>query len=384
MQSKSSEISVSLSDLELPFKASAMMDYHEAEVVTVGNQIVVGYLADDSDCADPLEDCGSGELYTAHRFSKTQGDMQNALALNSDWQPDLDLVNEFSERLKAKWVEQAYTNIPFLVWADDTAGPGASLSDEYYKRRARRLWDESHTESYRHHSLTSVQDFECYDDARQILWEELRADGLIGNKYAVSLDCYSHGGEVWSLAGHGMQCRFDTANGAGVWVPSEDCIEELERREKVYAYGCVVKNGNWTRASNKLRFIAIVDEELGGEESEEFIEWHEAFAWLEAVSRNKKLLGGAVRRSLRERRARERAARDLALSDLESYNDWIAGNCYGIVAATFENTAEKGEEPEWSFVESDECWGFIGDDYAMEEAAANARSIAKYMQTQAA
>ena len=51
------------------------------------------------------------------------------------------------------------------------------------------------------------------------------------NPDAVSLDCYSHSGEHWSLSGQGMQCQWDTARGAGVFVPSEDMSEELAKLE---------------------------------------------------------------------------------------------------------------------------------------------------------
>lgn len=48
--------------------------------------------------------------------------------------------------------------------------------------------------------------------------------------YARLLDCYSHGGEIWSLHDEGTQCRWDTARGAGVWVP-DDCLrKEIESR----------------------------------------------------------------------------------------------------------------------------------------------------------
>jgi hypothetical protein len=42
------------------------------------------------------------------------------------------------------------------------------------------------------------------------------------------LDCYEHGGQVWSVTGSGPQCLFDTARGAGVWVPDQCLREELD------------------------------------------------------------------------------------------------------------------------------------------------------------
>lgn len=48
------------------------------------------------------------------------------------------------------------------------------------------------------------------------------------NKYAVILDVYSHSVEIWSLHGAGMNCRWDTSHGAGVWVPDPSCLEHIE------------------------------------------------------------------------------------------------------------------------------------------------------------
>lgn len=49
---------------------------------------------------------------------------------------------------------------------------------------------------------------------------------------AVLLDCYEHGGQIWSVSGDGMQCQFDTAHGAGVWVPDGYIVQELEKLGK--------------------------------------------------------------------------------------------------------------------------------------------------------
>lgn len=43
---------------------------------------------------------------------------------------------------------------------------------------------------------------------------------------AVLLDCYDHGNKAWSVHGEGVQCQFDTARGAGVWVP-DDVLREM-------------------------------------------------------------------------------------------------------------------------------------------------------------
>ena len=47
----------------------------------------------------------------------------------------------------------------------------------------------------------------------------------------VVLDCYQHGGVVWSVSGAGMQCQFDTARGAGVWVPDDELRKQIGSEE---------------------------------------------------------------------------------------------------------------------------------------------------------
>lgn len=65
---------------------------------------------------------------------------------------------------------------------------------------------------------------------------------MSSNPDAVALDCYSHGGESWSLHGGGMQCQFDTTSYAGVWVPDACLLDELknlsgpERRAQAITY----------------------------------------------------------------------------------------------------------------------------------------------------
>jgi hypothetical protein len=62
-------------------------------------------------------------------------------------------------------------------------------------------------------------------------YEKARAlgdfDGETPDPFAVSLDVYEHGLVRYSVAGEGMQCRFDTARGGAVWVPSDELREEL-------------------------------------------------------------------------------------------------------------------------------------------------------------
>lgn len=379
MQSK---LDISLSDLDLPFTASCIMDYHDPEIVQVGNRVIVGYLADDNDCENPLESCdGMGVIYSSHRHSNTHAEMRQALALDSDWQKNLDLVDEHMDEFRPAWIEAATQSDEFQEWVKGNATKPVLFGETYFRKCAEDLWQSTDGE-YRS-GRDNIYNFQFTDVVREKVWESLREAGKIGDRDAIVLDCFQHGNEVWSVTGSGPQCQFDTARSAGVWVPEDCAREEIDRRAKVYAFGQVIENPNRVNGNREQHFVAKLDGPYRGEASPEFRMWHEAFAWLEEKVKGLEL---APRDSLREVQmqvARQRAASEMVKDILTTYNSWLAGECYGIVAAQYDNVGTN-DEPEWEFVESDECWGFIGDDYAMAEARANARAFAHQMTVQAA
>lgn len=80
-------------DLEvtLPFEPAGAMGYKEPLVRVTDDQIILGYLVDDSDCANPLEDCdGMGHIYEARRNGPTLRQYEEARALGdySDCKPN--------------------------------------------------------------------------------------------------------------------------------------------------------------------------------------------------------------------------------------------------------------------------------------------------------
>jgi hypothetical protein len=86
--------------------------------------------------------------------------------------------------------------------------------------------------------------FDAVRERQKVMWEAAMEAGTLGNPDAVMLDLYEHSGQWWSISGHGMQCRWDTTNGAGVWVPDDCLMEEMknlpigskERQEKAVMY----------------------------------------------------------------------------------------------------------------------------------------------------
>jgi hypothetical protein len=172
--------------------------------------------------------------------------------------------------------------------------------------------------------------------------EELERD-----PYCVLLDVYSHGGDAWSLRGEGMQCSWDTSHGAGLWVPDKYCRDSIasEVLEKLLPAGIEVKYANeaytYTLKDGDSRrgYKTMMD------------------AWLGAAA----VLGFDTSKLKEDMKAGIReAAGKAAAADVETYNAWLNGDCYGVCTERFDANREPipfGDEA---------CWGYIGLKFAKE------------------
>ena len=101
VQEQSSELADMMEE-RVDIKRSPMMDYHDAIVKKVSDKkYLFGYLADDEDPENPLTEWdGVGRIYSAHRDSDTLSELQEALGLDSNWEPDLGLTHDFPAVLR--------------------------------------------------------------------------------------------------------------------------------------------------------------------------------------------------------------------------------------------------------------------------------------------
>lgn len=350
---------ISLSSLDLSFAPSSVMDYFKPVVSVVGNVALVGYLADDVDAENPLESQdNSGRIYTCHRHSRNLGKYQEALAIMSDgWDAysSEELLTEHATVFKRHWVAAAVVSERFKNWCLNTANSNRQRDlPEYLTYRAKKLLAEQGFSS----SLDemTIWDFNFTETALDAALDELREQGLVGDPHAVLLDVYSHSGEHWSLAGTGMQCRFDTSRAAGVWVPDcDDLRKEIVRRGSVYSFG-VIDNNSYTQSSGMLRYWSVLND---GEKSPEFTEWCDAFEWLEKRFSKRKVR--YISKAM-QREGEVRAAREIAESCLDDYNAWLSGDTYGQVVASFDTKGNLLDPSEWEEISTEECWGFIGSE----------------------
>lgn len=77
-------------------------------------------------------------------------------------------------------------------------------------------------------------DFESFDE-----WE-IELPELEENKKLFWLDCYEHSGVSFSLAGKGIQCKFDTSNKCGFIIAEneEQASQEIEDYNKYINWEC--------------------------------------------------------------------------------------------------------------------------------------------------
>jgi len=202
----------------------------------VGDKVVIGYLAYDNSSMD-IDDLmgeGCGELISFHRDNrKNHYKGFEALGLDSEGAPDLAAVwYAHREEAQRRAHDRLLSNTPIsdLLWTLQDQGRepvGEQLMSEFLDECIRG--DLKEFDDWRDCDDFGVLRDNVVETVLTQMWSE--AEYFPGNPDAVSLDCYSHSGEHWSLSGQGMQCQWDTARGAGVFVPSEDMGEELAKLE---------------------------------------------------------------------------------------------------------------------------------------------------------
>lgn len=287
---KVSEIDVDGLTAELSFEPSCVMSYVEHKIEKQGGLIAVGYLVDDHDVQNPLDDCdGMGHIYSSHRHSGQHAKMQDVLGLDSDWQRDLSLrvVEREAESALMELVRTRFQVdlVAFILECANNNGMSRDQAIEYF------VVDFTGQLPYHRETwLTEkVRELVTWDSLLDEAWQLARLSGQVGDPHTVMLDCYEHGGQVWSVTGSGPQCLFDTARGAGVWVPDQ-CLRD----------------------------------ELDSIKTNEGIE----------VARTK--------------------AVEFALQALGSYNAWLAGDCYGVAVDVFSIDGDRlkliDESAVWGYV----------------------------------
>lgn len=323
--------------IELGFTPSETMAHYDMLQHVDGKKLIVGYLCDEESHENPCEeDEYFGKFLSSHRHSQDHHEFQKALALDSDWAQDLSLVP----------LEDA-----FIAWAQAYANHNTFT--RYYNKVGVNSENWNMKESLRKLFVVVPDDEYCgllsYEVVLRELWTTMRGEGKIGNPLAVSLDIYEHGGQAWSLSGSGTQCKWDTANGGGLWVPSAAATEVIKSNAKALRKGDVCE----VKLKTKTQFHVRTLRESTGYDQQlhpAFETYHEAIEYLASIDMPE-------RRS--EVAAERVAACDYCASQLDTWNAYLNGDTYFTVIDVYSDFRED-QRPD----EEDTCGACYGSDDA--------------------
>jgi len=268
--------------------------------------------------------------------------------------------------------EDKHWGVGYLVRDDDP--PGDPLGDN-------KIIDRRHackSEIVKHYNVGRVAGYEDPDEWHEVELPLSNNKGIVvrHRHFNVMLDVYSHSGDVWRVNGSDKffpDAKWDVGFCCGIWCPSKDMIDSLRysalktwfpegdevkyssvyvdsedklpERLKKYAKGCRLNDGSFH--FNEIVYVHD-DVQVAGD----FQTFTEA-----ATSLLEKLEIRVDPQELRQREQDE--AVKAAASDVEIWNDYIAGNNYGVVLEEYDENFEQ--------IEDDSCWGYVGERWASQE-----------------
>ena len=323
-------------------------DYHDPILKEAGDYIIFGYLSPDGDCSNPLEDCdGYGEIHhhPRSRYGKRNTDYFEILGLDTEGEKDLESVYVHHEKeARGRYIEAVLRDEDqqeLLAWAEDNyerVEEDEANSNTVFMRNCLR---EDPDDSW----WNSCQYWQTMDKVLEDMWGEDKF--FPGNPDAVLLDLYDHSGQIWSISGGGTQCRWDTSRGESVWIPDESARDEIDRRAPVYDHAWV-ENTSWVRGTGKQYLLHFGDKE--GVFSDD---WWELYKKAEEIAKEAIADGRAPIAN-----GRLKARLEICRQALDQYNAWSSGDCYDVIVQV--------HEKDGTYLESHDCWGYVGGDYAQE------------------
>lgn len=316
-------------------------------VIVDQDYIVVGGLVRDHIPSDPFEDYegNSGVIFAEGGRSEAEH------ALGRDVYDDLDLDHGYID-----------TRVPELV-AELVRRPGYA---EAFKADCRPFERQGDDEEKLFNALCCDMEHSSIEDWTQLsvlfekegitwealqirAWQEGRRNGEIGEKYAVTLckrddDSLS----VIGFAGDQELGRYDA-----VWVPKDDST--LEALKATIAEASLESRVKAVGEGENMSYTISLDN--GTSWFGQYSNQQEA-----AVAQRNLLRASGKGFDLQRRYEQEnRAIEKFVVGCLYGYNCYATGDVYGVVVYAFNR--HTGEE----VGDGDECWGFMGEDYAEQE-----------------
>lgn len=345
---------ISFDDIELPVQFKPVEGNATVINRVSDNTIVVGYLVQDEDCQNPLESAdGQGNIYTDNRRNKNHNPeaILDALGYSSDGEPNYELLDGSVER--EKYVDYFIEN----TTVEDCERHGWVKDDELTDKE---FIEACAIEDYEEHG-GSVHSEEL-DAIKHDLWMEGRANGTIGEPYAIDVNYMEHGYSSYHAQKPG-QSVLEYSDCNALWVPDAIATDNIEYQaiQSLLPAGTRVEYMSTDVKLNDITYILPNGDKQGGFTS--FVDAIKAAA--------AKLDASLTLQQIHE--AGKNFAYEYAKGVCTEYTQWANGETYGVVVETYHRTPVD----EWESVNQDSCWGYIGSNWANEalnEAVENAAS----------
>lgn len=217
-------------ECELSFTPTEYLDVHRAKV---GDKWVIAYCVQDDhyEIDDMIGDCMGKMIQREMRNNRgNDADVFEALGFDRDGNYNLDVIwDKHQAEASRRYVDcvlHEYGAEATVTEYEERTSDYERREGETLEQTARRYVTADVDESY---GWQYVVNEEIMQDVLKEMWDEPAY--FPGDKDALMLDLYDHSGQSWSLSGGGMQCRWDTSRGAGVWVPDDSLRKQLDDDE---------------------------------------------------------------------------------------------------------------------------------------------------------
>lgn len=349
-------------ELELPVRLNEW-ERPEILVKELPDRIRIGYLAHDDHPEDPLENSvGMGQIHhhPRSRYGRRDSDYFELLGLDGEGEPILDW-----DKAQGLWRDKVMRlpdsvfelcSAPFAMDADFARMCKEHLADEEvgdYSLEDMVRWAFRGGLNYEGvECRLGDEDLVAFVEAIEPLlawdWEEVQQEAWIGRQEGVvMLDAYEHGGIAYSITGHGMQCRWDTSSGIAAWAPDATALEEIKRRAVVYDHAYIEETGFTLGRGQKFAMHC-------GEFVKHSDDWGQLWDLAKEMARLRKAAGAPA-----QYHGFEIARDEIAGNAVETYNQYVNGDVYGVVTAEYELNG--------CLISEDSCWGFFGQKWAEDE-----------------
>jgi hypothetical protein len=271
--------------------------------------------------------------------------MSNTITLSSG--QELDLSHSSDSKPVIKTLTNGCTVVGYLVQDDDCENPLKTCEGMGSIFTARRSAGDKDLEEFR-----KARGFDDdYKPTRK------------ANPLAVVLDVYSHSGECYAVSGSIEAMRFpdrqwDVGAGSAVWVPDTCCIENiwinavkgLLPKEAVVYYTSKLQADGTCKNPKDLNRVTLRITNMPGLPPR----YYKTFKL--AYQAAMKLYGVKLPSDFSAIKYRESVA--MCKGVLESFNAWLAGDCWGVCVDVFDDEGKP--------IDEDACWGHIGGKWANE------------------